>query len=74
VSIPSNIAEGSKRGMRKDYANFIGIALGSSAELQTQLIIANRQGYITESIFNNMNSLLEEVMKMLNSLKKKLKQ
>ncbi|MEX0912923.1 MAG: four helix bundle protein [Candidatus Paceibacterota bacterium] len=39
VSIPSNIAEGSKRGTRKDYAQFLRTANGSSAELETQLLL-----------------------------------
>lgn len=41
VSIPSNIAEGSKRGSRKDFRHFLLIASGSAAELETQLIIAH---------------------------------
>ncbi len=40
VSVPSNIAEGSKRGTRKDFKQFLYIASGSAAELETQLIIA----------------------------------
>ena len=40
VSIPSNIAEGSKRGTRKDFRQFLHIASGSAAEVETQLIIA----------------------------------
>lgn len=42
VSIPSNIAEGSGRGSNKDFNRFLDIALGSSFELETQLIIANK--------------------------------
>lgn len=44
VSIPSNIAEGSQRGTNKDFANFIGIARGSLAELETQFILARDIG------------------------------
>lgn len=40
VSIPSNIAEGSKRRTKKDFEHFLSIALGSAAELETQLIIS----------------------------------
>jgi four helix bundle protein len=39
VSIPSNIAEGSRRGSKKDFAQFIRIALGSLAEVETQLLV-----------------------------------
>ncbi|RZL13238.1 MAG: four helix bundle protein, partial [Pedobacter sp.] len=42
VSIPSNIAEGAGRNSMKEFNNFLGIANGSSYELQTQLVIANK--------------------------------
>jgi four helix bundle protein len=45
VSIPSNISEGAARNGRKEYSNFLGISLGSLAELETQLIIATRLDY-----------------------------
>ncbi|MGB5440641.1 MAG: four helix bundle protein [Gammaproteobacteria bacterium] len=45
VSIPSNISEGAARNGSKEYNNFLGIALGSLAELETQLIIASRLNY-----------------------------
>lgn len=44
VSIPSNIAEGSNRGTRKDYRQFVTIARGSAKELQTQIELAKRIG------------------------------
>lgn len=46
VSIPSNIAEGSRRGSRKDFRNFLLIAYGSGAELETQIKIAKRLSYV----------------------------
>src|SRR3989338_2698991 len=45
VSVPSNIAEGRGRRSRKDFIQFLYFALGSLAELDTQLIIAEKQGY-----------------------------
>jgi four helix bundle protein len=48
VSIPSNIAEGFRRIHRKENKQFLSIALGSTAELETQLIIPYELGYITE--------------------------
>lgn len=46
LSVPSNIAEGFKRFHRKEYRQFLHVALGSLAELETQLIIANKLGLI----------------------------
>jgi four helix bundle protein len=49
VSIPSNIAEGFVRQHTKEYKQFLYSSLGSCAELDTQLIIANRRNYITQT-------------------------
>jgi len=72
VSIPSNIAEGTRRGSRKDYRQFLLIAYGSGSELETQLEIARRLDYGTIGDIKNVLSFLEEVMKMLNALIRKL--
>src|SRR3989344_2413994 len=68
ISIPSNIAEGYCRQRKKEYAQFLQIAFGSGAELETQLLISFDLGYITKRDFTEANDLLSEVMKMLNSL------
>lgn len=70
VSIPSNIAEGSKRSSRVDFRQFCKIAMGSAAELETQLIIVKR---IYPSIpVDNALERLTEVQKMLSRLINKL--
>lgn len=71
VSIPSNIAEGRNRGTRKDFAQFLRIALGSAAELETQVEIAKELSYITANDTGAVNSLLVEVSKMIMGLIKK---
>lgn len=68
VSIPSNIAEGRRRGSRKDYRHFLIIAYGSGAELETQIEIAKRLPFGTNLNYNKLDSLLIEVMKMLNKM------
>ena len=72
VSIPSNIAEGKSRGTRKDFAHFLHMAYGSSAELETQLLIAKQLNFCENEKFNETNSLLSEVSKMLRVMIEKL--
>lgn len=72
ISISSNIAEGAGRNTNKDFNNFLSIALGSSFELETQLIIANKIGFIDEEKFKSISSELLEVQKMINGFKRKL--
>lgn len=68
VSIPSNIAEGQRRGSKKEYIQFLRVAFGSGAELETQLLISFKVGYLSEDQFNKFDDELEQIMKMLNKL------
>jgi len=68
VSIPSNIAEGRRRGGRKEYRYFLVIAYGSGAELETQLEIAKKLSFSGDSEFTKSEMLLGEVMRMLNKV------
>jgi len=72
VSVPSNISEGHMRTTNKDFRQFLSIARGSCAELETQSIIANKLGYISSDDFNILLPKIEEVAKMLSSLSAKL--
>lgn len=67
VSIPSNIAEGSRR-RGKDGKQFFVIAFASGAELETQLEVTKRLGYGTEKTRVSAEALLSEVMRMLNRM------
>lgn len=70
VSIPSNIAEGKKRRTKKDFLQFLRIADGSAAELETQIIIAKELYPLID--YFKAEALLEEVQKMLITIIKKL--
>jgi four helix bundle protein len=76
ISIPSNIAEGSTRQSTKEYIRFLYIALGSSSELEVQLILSRDLEYVTEEIFNELMEERGEISKMISgqirSLKTKL--
>lgn len=77
VSIPSNIAEGHQRSATKDYIRFLFIAKGSLGELETQLLLCERLGYVNNEISGPIYSRCEEIGRMLsgliNSLQEKLK-
>ena len=68
VSIPSNISEGRRRSSRKDFRNFLVIAYGSGSELETQLEIAKRLQFGNNSDYEEVDSFLSEVMRMLNKM------
>lgn len=68
VSIPSNIAEGSRRGSSKDYRNFLIFAFSSGSELETQIELCKRLPLTKNLDYKSVDALLEEVMKMLNTL------
>lgn len=71
-SIPSNIAEGAGRGSIADFSHFIDIAIGSSYETETQLIIAERSGYITQLESSALISKLQSIERRLTAFKKSL--
>ena len=72
VSIPSNIAEGAGRNNPKEFNNFLGIAAGSAYELQTQLIIANKVGYLSSEAVEQLEMSIVEIQKMIYNLQKTL--
>lgn len=73
VSIPSNIAEGYGRKSSREYSQFCSIAYGSALELETQIIIAKDLKLAKTEEYNNVDKLLEEVSKMLNTMTSKMK-
>jgi len=72
VSIPSNIAEGFRRYHNKEYKQFLYIALGSCAELETQIIIANELDYINETVKTEIIEKIKYICRMTVKLIQKL--
>ena len=72
VSVPSNIAEGHARQSTAEFRNFLSIALGSLAEVDTQQLLAQRFEYLTPEQATKATQLMEEIAKMLHSLRAKL--
>jgi four helix bundle protein len=72
VSIPSNIAEGAARKSVNEFRQFLYIALSSTAELNTQIIISHNLGYMEKAISEDLNSELESLSKRLQGLIKSL--
>ncbi len=68
VSIPCNIAEGYRRGHRKEYIQFLHMAHGSCGELETLLSLSQDLGLIEKDSFENLYRLEEEVSKLLKGL------
>ncbi len=68
VSVPSNIAEGQARKSPGDFRRFLYIALGSLAEVDTQLILAQEFGYLTKEDIDAMDIQIQELRKKLYAL------
>jgi four helix bundle protein len=68
VSVPSNIAEGQGRRYTKEFIRFLGIAYGSLQEVETQVILAHRLGYMEEAQETQLLEQCTEVAKLINGL------
>jgi four helix bundle protein len=72
VSISSNIAEGAGRNSEKEFKHFLGIANGSSFELQTQLFISNKLSLINDEDLENLKLCIDELQRMNYGFQKML--
>ena len=72
VSIPSNITEGCGRNSNKEMLNFLSYSNGSSAELDTQLIIANRLSFLSNENYEKIQDKLNHIQKMNYKLRDKI--
>ena len=73
VSIPSNIVEGSARDTQGDYLRFLDISYGSACELQYQISLAHRLGYLKKAPHDTLHSKCSETCKVLNGLIRSLR-
>lgn len=73
VSIPSNIAEGAGHNYKKEFIQFLYIALGSLAELETQIIISYNLGFIQSEEFNDCVEKMKKISNQIVGLIKYLK-
>jgi four helix bundle protein len=72
VSISSNIAEGSSRSSKGDFARFVEIATGSVFEVVSQAFVVQRQSFLSENQFRKIYTNAEELSRMLSGLRKSL--
>lgn len=72
VSIPSNIAEGYGRATTKEYTHFLSIARGSKYEVETQMRICERLGYLPKEEVDNLMSRNSDITRMLTAMINKL--
>ena len=73
ISIPSNIAEGQGRNSSKEFKQFLGVAQGSLAEVETQLIISNEINYLIGEELSSLLIDLDVIRKMIKALSNSLK-
>jgi four helix bundle protein len=73
VSVPSNIAEGAARSSKKEFCQFLYFSLGSTAELETQIIISKNLQYLQDDTADKIQSRLTEIRKIIIGLITSLK-
>ena len=74
TSVPTNIAEGSKRVGREDFARFLNIAEGSLAETEYLIMLAGDLGFVAADVTKSLLVEVDEIARMLYTLRKKVEQ
>jgi len=72
VSIPANIAEGFGRNHKKELLQFLNIAMGSAAEIDTLLLISRKLSYISDVRYDELTELLDHISRMLKNLSRSI--
>lgn len=73
VSIPSNVAEGCGRSGDPEFARFLQIAMGSSSEVEYQLLLAHDLGFIPKAKYDELESGITEIKRMLTAFIQKVR-
>jgi len=73
VSVPANISEGAARTSNREFAYFLSNAQGSASEVETELIIAHRLGYLSDSEIQELSASHDDIGKMLIGLIRKVR-
>jgi four helix bundle protein len=73
VSVPSNIAEGNQRDSVREYLHFVSIALGSLAEVETQLLLSAELQYVDKAKSQSLLAEIDEIGRMLHGIQKYLR-
>lgn len=73
VSVPANIAEGAGRQSKKEFMHFLSNAQGPASELATELLIAQRVGYLDTDTYSSLRATLDSIGRMLVGLSRHLK-
>lgn len=68
VSVAANIAEGAGRRSDKEFLNFLSMSQGSASEVETELLIAFRLGYLSEEGFQSLMQKMDEIGRMITGL------
>ena len=72
ISVPSNTGEGSGRSSNRDFSRYLSIAKGSLNELNTQIVISNRLGFIDDKILEKLENDITEIHKMIYKFNQRL--
>lgn len=73
ISVPANIAEGAGRNSAREFAHFVSNAQGSASELETELIIAYRLGYLSETLFAQLIGSLSRIGRLITGLSRHIR-
>jgi len=73
VSVVANIAEGAARTSRREFMQFLSLSQGSASEVDTELLIASRLGYVAEKDYQHLSQDIDDIGRMITRLSQSLR-